>query len=83
MAMKTLRSIKSSRARHGVDAVTSQRMAAREPPDAEPNPLGRAVHLDGFAHVIGARGIETTGAPEERRKKYLIASQQREGGCGG
>jgi len=83
MAMKTLRSINVSRARHGIDAVTSQRMAAREPPNTEPHPSGRAVNLDGFAHIVGTRGIETAGASEERRKKYLIASQQREDGCGG
>jgi hypothetical protein len=63
--------------------VAPQRVATREPARAHPNAPDRSVHLDGLAHVVGARWIEAAGPGKKGRQKNFIQSKQPEDGRGG
>lgn len=46
--------------------MAAERMAAREAAGTEPDAFRRPVDLDGFAHVVGARGVEAAGTRKQR-----------------
>ena len=60
-----------------------QRVAPREASRAHPHTSDRSVHLDGLAHVIGARWIEAAGSGKKGRQENFIQSKQPEDDRGG
>ena len=60
-----------------------QWVAPREPSRPHPYSSDRAVHLDGLAHVIGARWIEAAGSGKKGRQKNFIQPKQPEDDRGG
>src|SRR5579884_305566 len=69
-----------SAGRDGVVPARVERMAAREPFDAEPATAQEAVPLDGLPRVLGARGVEAAARGQRTRDRELVEADE---GCGG
>ena len=88
--LRSLRRIPPSRAavlttsvRHRIEPVGAERMAPRQPHEAQPTAPQHPVPRDGFGHVIGAGRGEPARAGEQGRNQDLVCTEQQQDTSGG
>ncbi len=55
-----------------------KRVTPAEPFDPKPDAARSAILLDGFEHVLGARGVKAAGGRQQGRQEKLVAAQARD-----